>query len=116
MDDQFLTTIVCLPILIILMTIVAVLGIRSRIKLANRLFKIHKERNIEGKSKFQKLRIRRVFYGLAFLSIISIPILGILMITRVLSYSILWINIFLLIILYLIIFSIGISWNIKKLD
>jgi high-affinity Fe2+/Pb2+ permease len=114
MSDQFLTLIVCLPLAVIIIAIAAILGMRSRMKFAKRLFNTYKARRTDQNFEMPNQGFIRALYIFALLSITSILILGILTITGILPKSTFWIGIFVLAISYTIIFGISILWKFGK--
>lgn len=98
MNNQNLTALICLPLLIIFIVAVAIMGMRSRIAFANKVFKANKNHEFEYESsQSAKKRRRLIFFQLILL--IGGCALSVLIVTGILRFSTLVLGTYLILIL-----------------
>jgi uncharacterized membrane protein YecN with MAPEG domain len=116
MATQNLFLPVCGTCLILMTLIAAILGMKSRIKFANQLFRAYKNNeNIEG-GRAEYLKKQRILLIIAVFSILGILLLPILILIGILSISKTLLVILITLIVICVACGVLLTINSKKLD
>lgn len=98
MQNQILTILICLPLLIASIVIVAIIGMRPRMAFANKVFKAYEKNKIENKpSQSTNKRKKLIFLRLVLLFVVFA--LSILIVTGILNFSAFMLGVYLILIL-----------------
>lgn len=114
MQNQTLTLLICAPLLIGVIAIVAILGMRPRITFANRIFRAYKTNKIEYESS-QNTKKRGKLIFLQLFLVVSFFVLSVLVITGVLNFSNLVLGAYLILILLSIVIGHILYKDVEKI-